>query len=247
MTTLTPSDDQGTSSDRARRAGQHPLARIVRAAAAGRFPPVDGQVEVVHPYLDGVEAVVAFTGHAVVATRVPLDALVAVGADGFAGATSIPVMTLLAGEGGTVDVLDALLVAPGTGGGLLPARADLTSHPRVAYARAWRRGVRVFGDERGLVTVSRGLGGLLELSFEVDADLRGAGLGRSLLRDALALAPPGEAVLAAVAPGNAASLRALLAAGFTPLGSVQLVRPARHREIASGRRPARENQEFLDS
>ena len=227
------SDDQGISRDQARPAREHPLARILRAAAAGRFPSVDGQVEVVHPYLDGVEAVVAFTGHAVVATRVPLSALVVAGADGFAGATSIPVMTLLAGEGGAVDVLDALLVAFGTGGGLLPARPDLRGHPRVAYARAWRRDVRAFGDERGLVTLSRGLGGLPELSFEVDADRRGAGLGRSLLHDALALAPPGEPVLAAVAPGNAASLRALLAAGFTPLGSVQLVRPARHRAVAS--------------
>jgi GNAT superfamily N-acetyltransferase len=191
----------------------------------------------VHPYLDGVEAVVAFTGHAVVATRVPLGALVSAGADGFAGATSIPVMTLLAGEGGTVDVLDALLVAVGTGGGLLPARPDLQDHPRVAYARRWRRDVRAFGDERGLVTLSGGLGGLLELSFEVDADRRGAGLGRGLLRDALALAPPGEPVLAAVAPGNAASLRALLAAGFTPLGSVQLVRPARDRAVPRSERP----------
>ena len=98
-----------------------------------------------------------------------------------------------------------------------------------------------------MVTLSRGLGGLLELSFEVDADRRGQGLGRSLLREALALAPLGEPLLAAVAPGNAASLRALLAAGFTPLGSVQLVRPgdeprgARQSEVpltsaAAGRR-----------
>jgi GNAT superfamily N-acetyltransferase len=213
----------------------HPLARILVDAVAGRFPPVDGLVEVVPPYLDGVEAVLAFTGHAVVATDLPLESLVAAGADGFAGATSIPVMTVLAGKGGTVDVLDALLAATGTGGGALPARPDLEPHPRVAYARAWRRDVRAYGDERGIVTLSRGLGGLLELSFEVDADRRGAGLGRGLLRDALALAPPGEPVLAAVAPGNAASLRALLAAGFTPLGSVQLVRPG-HRggQDASG-------------
>jgi GNAT superfamily N-acetyltransferase len=186
---------------------------------------VDGLVDVVPPYLDGVEAVVSFTGHAVVATRLTLRDLLDAGADGFAGATSIPVLTRLAGEGGTVDVLDALLVATGTGGGSLPVRPDLAAHPRVTYARSWRRDVRAFGDERGMITVSRGLGGLLELSFEVDADRRGAGLGRALLREALALAPPGEPVLAAVAPGNAASLRALLAAGFTPIGSVLLLRP----------------------
>jgi GNAT superfamily N-acetyltransferase len=155
-------------------------------------------------------------------------------------------MTLLGGEGGTVDVLDALLVAPGTGDGNLPARPDLDAHPRVRYARSWRRDARAFGDERGLVTLARGLGGLLELSFEVDADQRGAGLGRSLLREALALAPAGEPVLAAVAPGNAASLRALLAAGFTPLGSVQLVRPARDRETRSGGPRRTDEQIFLD-
>jgi GNAT superfamily N-acetyltransferase len=222
--------DHAVGDDHAVRDGGHPLAAVLRDAAAGRFPPVDGLVEVVPPYLDGVEAVVSFTGHAVVATRLPLSALVAAGADGFAGATSIPVMTLLSGRGGTVDVLDALLAAPGTGGGTLPARPDLEQHPRVGYARAWRRDVRVFGDERGMVTLSRGLGGLPELSFEVDAGRRGAGLGRSLLREALALAPAGEPVLAAVAPGNAASLRSLLAAGFTPLGSVQLVRPSAERD-----------------
>jgi GNAT superfamily N-acetyltransferase len=209
----------------------HPLATVLRHAAAGRFPPVDGFVDVVPPYLDGVEAVVSFTGHAVVVTRLPLQALLDAGADGFAGATSIPVMTRLAGPGGTVDVLDALLVGTGTGGGRLPERLDLGAHQRVGYARAWRRHVRVFGDERALVTLARGLGGLLELSFEVDADLRGAGRGRRLLREALALAPAGEPVLAAVAPGNAASLRALLAAGFTPLGSVQLVRPSADRPV----------------
>jgi GNAT superfamily N-acetyltransferase len=202
------------------------LGAILRAAADGRFPPVDGLVDVVPPYLDGVEAVVSFTGHAVIATTLPLQTLLDAGADGFAGATSIPVMTRLLGEGGTADVLDALLVARGTGGGTLPPRPDLEGHPRAGYARAWRREVRVFADDRGLVTLSRGLGGLLEVSFEVDAASRGAGLGRQMLGEALALAPAGEPVLAAVAPGNAASLRALLAARFTPIGSVQLVRPS---------------------
>jgi GNAT superfamily N-acetyltransferase len=202
------------------------LAGVLRAATDGAFPPVDGGVDVVPPYLDGVEAVVAFTGHAVIVTALPLDALLAAGADGFAGATSLPVMALLAGPGGTVDVLDALLVARGTGGGMLPERPDLAGHPRVEYARAWRREVRVHGNEHGLVTLSCGLGGLCELSFEVAPDRRGRGHGRALLRAALTLVPAGEPVLAAVAPGNAASLRALLAAGFTPVGSVQLVRPA---------------------
>jgi hypothetical protein len=46
------------------------------------------------------------------------------------------------------------------------------------------------------------------------------------VRDALSAVPAGQLVLAAVAPGNAASVRALLSAGFVPLASVQLFRRA---------------------
>ncbi|RIQ11374.1 hypothetical protein DY240_28965 [Jiangella rhizosphaerae] len=44
---------------------------------------------------------------------------------------------------------------------------------------------------------------------------------------ALRLVPAGEPVFAAVTPGNARSLRAFLACGFTPVGSEVLLRPAR--------------------
>lgn len=206
--------------------GEHPIGQVLRAAAEGSFPPSDGAVDVVDPYLDGVEAVVALTGHALVATRLPLDELRAVGADGLGGATLPAVAVLLAGPGGEIDTLDVLLVARGTGRTGLPERPDADEHPRVRHARRWRAGVSVHGDGRGLVTVSRGVGGLPELSFEVEPELRGGGLGRSLLTDALGLVPEGEPVLAAAAPGNAASLRAILGAGFTPVGSVQLIRPA---------------------
>jgi GNAT superfamily N-acetyltransferase len=205
------------------------LGEVLRAAAGGRFPDPDGRVEVVTPDRPGVEAVVCFTGHAVLASGLPLEAVLAAGADGYGGATSARVMALLAGLDGEVNTLDALLVAAGTGRTALPERSDLADHPRVGYARRWRADVHVHGDERGLVTVGRGLGGLAELSFEVPDAARGQGHGRTLLRAALGLVPPGEPLLAAVAPGNAASLRAALAAGFVPIGSVQLVRPGRRR------------------
>ncbi len=206
---------------------EHPLGAALRAAADRRFPPADGLVEVVPPYLPGVEAMVSLTGHAVAATTVGARVLREAGADGYAGATSAAVMAVLAGRGGEVDVLDALLVGRGTGWTDLPERRDLDDHPRVRYARAWRADVHVHGDSRGLVTVGRGVGGLPELSFEVVPGRRGWGVGRGLLLDGLGLVPEGEPVLAAVAPGNAASLRAVLAAGFVPIGSVQLVRPRR--------------------
>ena len=52
------------------------------------------------------------------------------------------------------------------------------------------------------------------------------GGGAGLAADALGVVPAGQLVVAAVAPGNAASVRALLSAGFVPLGSLQLFRRA---------------------
>ena len=75
-----------------------------------------------------------------------------------------------------------------------------------------------------LAIISEGIAGLTELSFELEPGRRGQGGGATLVRDALSVLPAGELAVAAVAPGNAASLRALLAARFAPLGSLQLFR-----------------------
>jgi GNAT superfamily N-acetyltransferase len=109
----------------------------------------------------------------------------------------------------------------------LPERFDAADHPRVRYATSLRQAVRVYGDERGLITLSAGLAGRRELSVEVAPHGQGRGWGRSLLTDALGLVPPGEPVFAAVSPGNARSLRAFLAVGFVPIGSEVIIRPCR--------------------
>jgi hypothetical protein len=70
------------------------------------------------------------------------------------------------------------------------------------------------------VTVAAGLAGRTELSVEAAVP----GTGRALIRAALGSVPVGEPVFAAVAPGNARSLRAFLAEGFVPLGSEVLMR-----------------------
>lgn len=204
----------------------HPLLRSFVEAAAGRFPPVDGLVEVV-PAWRGVEAVVAYTGHAIVATALPPEPVLGFGVDGYGSALAPDFLLHLAGPTGWIDSIDAVLVAPGVGGGRLEARDDLEDHPRVAFARRVRQDVRVHGDERGLVTLAQGLAGRLEVSVEVPPEARGRGHGRELLAEALALVPAGELVFAAVAPGNAASLRAFLAVGFVPIAGQVLIQPDR--------------------
>jgi hypothetical protein len=211
----------------------HLVARLVASFAAGDFLPPDGTWQRAEPWRPHLEAVVAFTGRAVfaVAPDVRDDELTALGADGFGGAHDPRLVAALAGPGGWIDSLDVLLVGRGTGTSGAPARLvarpDLRSHPRARLAADLRDDVEVLGraDDTSttVVTLARGVGGLRELSFEVDPSLRG-GAGTSIVRDALTAVPAGELVVAAVAPGNAASLRAVLAAGFTPVGSLQLFR-----------------------
>ena len=215
----------------------HPLATLIRAAATGEFPAADGSWRRVPPWRDGVEAVVAFTGHAVLAVERPgqREDLGKLGIDGFGGAHHPAVIAALAG-GGWIDSLDGLLVGAGTGaweargtGGLLVPRPDLAGHPRVGFATRIRDEIRVLGradlTDASVAVLARGIAGLTELSFELDLSRRGAGGGTALVRSALAWVPAGETVVAACAPGNAASMRALLRAGLVPVGSIQLYVP----------------------
>jgi hypothetical protein len=213
-----------------------PLAELITAAADGRFPQADGGWRRVPPWRPGLEAIIAFTGHAVlaVAPDIPDQRLISLGVDGFGGAHDPRLITALAGPGGWIDSLDMLMVGRGTGRAGEPprlvGRPDLATHPRAAFAARLRDQVRPVGyadRSRGaLALISRGIAGLTELSFELEPQRRGEGGGSALVRDALTAVPAGQLVLAAVAPGNAASVRALLAAGFVPLGSLQLFRPA---------------------
>ena len=211
----------------------HPVASLIASAADGDFLAPDGGWQRVEPWRAGLEAVIAFTGRAVFAISPAIgdDELVALGADGFGGAHDPRLVTAIAGPGAWIDSLDALLVARGTGAPDVPARLvtrpDLRSHPRAVLAAELRDDVTVLGrpgdDDSSVATVGRGVGGLRELSFEVDPAQRG-GAGTPLVRDALTTVSADELVVAAVAPGNAASLRAVLGAGFTPIGSLQLFR-----------------------
>jgi hypothetical protein len=208
---------------------EHPMLTVLLAAADGRFPPVDGEFTVLPAFAGGLECSMAFTGHALIATAQPAEAVRAQRPDGFGGSMAPGFLSWLAGDGGWIGVIDVTLVARGRGGATLPERFDAGDHPRVRLATSLRQAVRVYGDERGLITLSAGLAGRRELSVEAAPHGQGRGWGRSLLTDALGLIPPEEPLFAAVSPGNARSLRALLSVGFVPIGSEVILRPGRVR------------------
>lgn len=206
---------------------EHPLGSILDDAADGRFPPADGAVEVLPPDQAVVRAVVAFAAHAYVLADVSLDELLARDADGYGGASKPDVLLWLAGPAGTIGSLDAVLVARGRGGGRLERRTDLDHHPRVQRAIHHRRDVEVYADESGLVTLGEGLAGRREMSVELfDTTVRARGHGRRLIAAGLDQVQEGEWCWAHVAPGNASSMRAFLAAGFVPVCSVVVIEPA---------------------
>ncbi len=208
------------------------MAELLLGAWRGPRPAVDGTWARVAPWREGVHAVVAVTGRALVSgpDEVTDAELTALGVDGWGHAHDPRVMTRLAGEHGWVDVLDAVLLAEGTGStqhGLVP-RPDLRDHPRVQHALPIRGDVQVFGldgDDETVLTLATGIGGLAELSFQVAPSRRRTGLGTLLASAARGLVPAGEPVAACVSPANVPSLRALLRAGFDPVGSVQVYRP----------------------
>lgn len=208
----------------------HPLAALLETAARGRYPEPDGGWHRLPPWCEGLDAVVAFTGHAVFCLGAGVDdeRLRALGADGLGGAHEPRLVAAIAGPHAWVSSLDVLMVARGTGEGGLVARPDLASHPRVRYATQLRSEVAVLGfpdpARRAVAVLGRGVAGLHELGVEVEPERRSGGEGRALVRGALGAVPTGALVVACVAPGNAASLRSLLGTGFVPVGAVQLIR-----------------------
>jgi hypothetical protein len=168
-------------------------------------------------------AVVSFTARAYIATSLQPEDFADLRLDGFGSAIRPNVLARLAGPTGHIFMSDMTLVGRGQGGGTLPLRDDLEDHIRVRYARTIRRNVRVYGDERGFITLSNGLAGRPEMSIELTSGTENRGTGRALIGDALKLTPAGEPLFAAVSPGNARSVRAFLAMGFMPIGSEVII------------------------
>lgn len=202
----------------------HPLLPRLLAAANGSFPSVDGTIEVLPALARGMQAVVSFTGHTIMATALEPAKLNRLQLDGYGSALHPGVLLEMAGPYGQIGVIDVTLSARGSGGGDLARRGDLNGHARVRHAHGWRTNVRVHGDHRGFVTLGHGLAGRTEMSVELNPRLQGHGVGPSLIQDALGLVGRGKYVFAAVSPGNARSLRAFIRAGFQPLCSEVIIK-----------------------
>lgn len=94
---------------------------------------------------------------------------------------------------------------------------------RVRRARRYRDDLTIWAGGGAIVMIGRGVAGRWEVAVEVEPGLRGRGIGRSAVSAARHLVPGGEPLWAQIAPGNAASVRAFLAAGFVPVGAEALL------------------------
>jgi GNAT superfamily N-acetyltransferase len=191
--------------------------------AAGRYPPPDGGVTILPQPCARDAGVIGFTAHAVifvdadpawVASQLPPGDL--------SGPVSPAFLNALGERTGrsahSTDVVFVTSPLPGPPPVALTAGAD-PAHPRFARARRCRDDVRAWQADGGVVLLGRGVAGRWEASIEVDEDRRRRGLGRALATAARHLVPDGAPLWAQVAPGNAASVRAFLAAGYTPVGA----------------------------
>jgi hypothetical protein len=204
----------------------HPMSALFTRLALSVYPPADGVTEAMPRVAGALAAVLAFTGHCIVAADVAPTWVAAACPPWQLSAAYAPAFLAALAErtGGHPQALDVLLGAPAEAGppelALLPTR-DLDAHPRVARSYRMRTDVSVYQTEdgAGIMALGRGLAGRWEAGFEVAEGARNRGLGRRLAAAARRLIPPGGYLFLQVAPGNAASLRVVLASGFVPLGS----------------------------
>jgi len=174
---------------------------------------------------DRAAAVIGFTAHILVAVAVdqafvdarlkPWDL-----SDAFVPPFLADLMSASGRRAGAVDMLT--LATPLAGPPPLALnRIDDSRHPRVLRALRYRDDVAIWTCDGGVVILGRGLAGRREVAIEVDEAHRGCGLGRTLATAARHLVD--GPLWAQITPGNAASVRAFLAAGFQPVGQEALL------------------------
>jgi GNAT superfamily N-acetyltransferase len=204
-----------------------PLAALLAGVAAGRFPPPDGSVTILPQPSRRDVGVLGFTAHAVIFTDAgPGWVRAQLPDDDLAAPMSPQFLQALAEQTGrqahTIDLLCVATPLPGPPAITLTPAATPT-HPRVARALRYRENVRAWQADGGIVLLGRGVAGRWEVGIEVDPGRRGKGLGRELAVAARHLIPEHAGLWAQISPGNAASVRAFLAAGYEPVGSEALL------------------------
>jgi hypothetical protein len=202
---------------------RRPLAALLDDAAAGRFPPADGGVTILAPPSARDAGVIGFTAHAVIFIDADPDWVAAqLPAGDLSGPLAPAFLQALCArtnrQAHSIDMLCTAAPLPGPPAIVLTPEPGL-AHPRVARALRYRDDVRAWRAEGGVVLVGRGVAGRWEAAIEVDPGRRCRGLGRALATAARHLVPGGTPLWAQVAPANAASVRAFLAAGFKPVGA----------------------------
>jgi len=224
----------------------HPLIPLFANIARDIFPDQDLRTEVLSAPERPAAAVFAFTGHHVVAAdvdpawvaaRCPPGDLIAPISPAFLTALAEQ-LGLRHGAPCLVLCAPALIGEPGLP--LIPL--DLApDHPRVARALHYRLDIRTYQTEEGngTLTIGRGLGGRWEADFGVAPAARGQGLGRALAVAARHVIEPDEALFMQVALANIASMRAILGAGFLPIGAEVLYSGLPPRQRGTPRSPCR--------
>jgi GNAT superfamily N-acetyltransferase len=225
-------DDAGPSPEHARGAAHEALAQLLARAAAGDFPPADGRVDVLPQPSSRDAGVVSLTGYAMIFADTDADWVLGQLPPGdlsgpLTAAFLCALSERLGRETHSVDMLtcaDPLAGPPPRELGLteLPSTAG-AEHPRIARALRYRDDVRAWQAPGGVLLLGRGVAGRFEVAIEVDAAYRGRGLGARLATAARHLVPDGVPVWAQIAPANAASVRAFVAAGFRPVGAEALL------------------------
>jgi GNAT superfamily N-acetyltransferase len=203
------------------------LAWLLSDVAAGRYPPPDGSVTILPQPSRRDAGVIAFTAHSVI--FVDLDPAWVRGLlppEDLSGPLLPPFLQALSSATGRrVNSTDLLCVASPQPGppDIMLTPAMPSGHPRITRALRHRDHVTVWETPGAIVSIGCGVAGRWEVALEVEPGYRGKGLGRELAAAARHLVPEGTPLWAQIAPGNAASVRAFLAAGFRPVGAEALL------------------------
>lgn len=203
------------------------LSEILARAAAGSPPPPDGGLTILPQPSDRDAGVIAFTAHSVVFANVTAGWVRARIPAGDLSAPMGPrfLQALAERLGRQAASTDMLTVAAALAGPpeLRLAQVDGSDHPRARRARRYRDDLAVWAGDGAVVLIGRGVASRWEVAVEVDPARRNEGIGRCAARAARHLVPAGEPVWAQISPGNVASMRAFLAAGFVPAGGEALL------------------------